>query len=551
MTSGGGLSFTLRLVGPLRLIRSDGVDVTPASAKAQGMLALLGASSGHRRSRAWLQSKLWSDRDPERGAASLRQALTGMRQALGEDRVCILTEQSWVALNPALVAVSSEPAPEDWDLGGELAEFCEGLDIADPEFEDWIRDQRSATEDRLALLERPAPQRPAAAMARAVTSAGAPEREGTVLIVAAAKAEDAALAVQADMLSSHIAAQVYGMGGVEVRLRPEGTEEPPAAVRLEMRACRLGDRSLMQAQLSDSRHRTLWLASRELPFAATQALDASAIAAFVADVTAASILELGRLGPEETASPVRENYRALRNVLSYDNDTLRECDRALSAWPEAPGEAARRAWRAHIRVISVLERLAPNHEEARAEAIELAHRAMEADPINPIVNALAADVALQIEGRPMKAYTLARAAVERDRFSPFTHASLAQALARLGEVEEAHAAACTALRLSGGQPNNSWWHMRCAVTATRCGRFEEAARYAQAAHELSPDFRPPLRYLAALRYYLRDEKGAAEALQALKRLEPDFSLELMASDAYPVASLHGTPLIEVVRSALV
>ena len=79
------------------------------------------------------------------------------------------------------------------------------------------------------------------------------------------------------------------------------------------------------------------------------------------------------------------------------------------------------------------------------------------------------------------------------------------------------------------------------MTATRCGRFEEAARYAQAAHELSPNFRPPLRYLAALRYHLRDEQGAAEALQELKLLEPDFTLELMASESYPVASLRGPP----------
>ena len=123
------------------------------------MLALLGTSSGLRRSRAWLQDKLWSDRDQEHGAASLRQALTGMRQSLGEDRGCIVTEQSWVALDPAQVSVLLEPEPEDWDLTGEPPEFCEGLDIADPEFEDWLRDQRTACEERLAELERPSHRR--------------------------------------------------------------------------------------------------------------------------------------------------------------------------------------------------------------------------------------------------------------------------------------------------------------------------------------------------------------------------------------------------------
>ena len=545
MTSGAGPSFTLRLVGPLRLIRSDGVDVTPVSAKAQGMLALLGTSSGHRRSRAWLQDKLWSDRDQEHGAASLRQALTGMRQALGEDRSCILTEQNWVALNPAQVTVLLEPTPEDWDLAGEPPEFCEGLDIADPEFEDWIRDQRAATEERLAALERPAPPRPAPFRT-------APDpAEGTVLLVAPALVDSEALLAQADMLSTHIAAQVARMGGIDVKFERPGAPAPTEALRLQMRACRFGERSMLQAQLTDAQHGTLlWTASRDLPMAAFER-DSSEIAAFVAEVAAASTLQLGRGGPGEPGSRIRASYRALRDVLSYDGATLAQCDRTLASWPETPGEAARRAWRAHLRVISIVERLATNTGDTRAEAIELARHALEADPINPIVNALAADVALLIEGRPMKAFQLARAAVEQDRFSPFTHASLAQALASLGEAERAHTEACTALSLSSGQPNLSWWHMRCAMTATRCGRFEEAARYAQAAHELSPNFRPPLRYLAALRYHLRDEKGAAEALQALKLLEPDFTLELMASESYPVASLRGPLLLDVVRSELV
>ena len=548
MTSGGGPSFTLQLVGPLRLIRSDGVDVTPTSAKAQGMLALLGTSSGHRRTRAWLQDKLWSDRDQEHGAASLRQALRGMRQSLGEDRTCILTEQSWVALNPAQMTVLNEPAPEDWGLAGGPPEFCEGLDIADPEFEDWIRDQRAATEERLGALERPVPQRVTTRQVRPVTE----RTEATVLVVGPAQVDSEGLLAQADMLSAHIAAQVAGMGGIDVKFErsDSAAPAPSEALRLQMRACRVGEHSIVQAQLTDAEHGTLlWTASREVPFSALQG-NSLEIGAFVAQVAAASTLQLGRGGPEAGAR-IRASYRALRSILSYDSATLAECDRTLASWPEAPGEAARLAWRAHIRVISVIERLSTNSGDIGAEAIELARHALEQDPANPIVNALASDVALQIEGRPMKAFQFAQLAVQQDRFSPYTHASLAQALARLGEVEEAHAEACHALRLSSGQPNLSWWHMRCCITATRCGRFEEAARCAQAAHELSPNFKPPLRFLAALRFYLRDEKGAAEALQALKRLEPDFSLQLMASDAYPVASLRGTPLLDVVHSELV
>jgi predicted Zn-dependent protease len=215
-----------------------------------------------------------------------------------------------------------------------------------------------------------------------------------------------------------------------------------------------------------------------------------------------------------------------------------------------PGVAARRAWRAYIRVVSIIERLARDPASTRGEAIELALQALSEDPANPIVNAMASDVALHIEGRALKAYELARTSVEQDAYSPFTHASLAQALASLGEAERAHAEALRALRLSVGQPNPSWWHMRCCITAIRSGRLEDAARYAQAARELAPTFKPPLRCLAALRYHLGDEQAAAEALQELKRLEPDFSLEMMGSDDYPVASLRAASLLGIVRSGL-
>jgi TolB-like protein len=150
-----GYELELRLVGPVRLLRRDGTDVTPKGRKAQGLLALLGVSPKFRRKRAWLQDKLWSDRGPEQGGASLRQELAGLRRALGEESRCLVSEAGWIELDPARVRVTLDPEPGDWDLTGTPPEFAAGLDIADPEFEDWIRDQRAAIEKQ--LLARPAP----------------------------------------------------------------------------------------------------------------------------------------------------------------------------------------------------------------------------------------------------------------------------------------------------------------------------------------------------------------------------------------------------------
>jgi hypothetical protein len=133
----------LDLAGPLRLSDALGTDLTPTARKAQGLLALVGTAPGLRRSRAWLQDKLWSDRAPEQGAASLRQCLRSIRLSLGPHVGCLRTGSGWVALDPDRVRVRTAP-PEG--LAG--SEFLEGLEIRDPEFEHWLRDQRMRYCDR-------------------------------------------------------------------------------------------------------------------------------------------------------------------------------------------------------------------------------------------------------------------------------------------------------------------------------------------------------------------------------------------------------------------
>jgi TolB-like protein len=142
-------NIRLRLAGPLRLVRCDGTEITPRSAKAQALLALLGSAPSARRSRAWLQDKLWSDRGPEQAAASLRQALAELRRALGDCRDCLIADAGWVGLDPDRVEVQIDPEPADFGLAGEPPEFAEGLDVRDPEFEDWIRDQRLAYAEQI------------------------------------------------------------------------------------------------------------------------------------------------------------------------------------------------------------------------------------------------------------------------------------------------------------------------------------------------------------------------------------------------------------------
>jgi hypothetical protein len=129
----------LDLAGPFRLREARGADLTPKSRKAQGLLALVGTSPCMRRSRHWLQDKLWSDRGAEQGSASLRQCLTDIRSTLRDHRGCFRTDSGWVSLDPGRVLVNTTVSERDEEAN---VEFLEGLDIRDPEFEHWLRDQR-------------------------------------------------------------------------------------------------------------------------------------------------------------------------------------------------------------------------------------------------------------------------------------------------------------------------------------------------------------------------------------------------------------------------
>jgi hypothetical protein len=130
----------LDLVGPFQLRNTQGVNLTPRSQKAQGLLALVGTSRNLRRSRTWLQDKLWSDRGREQGAASLRQCLCEIRSVLRSHATCFRTESGWISLDPDRILVNAKPAEGS---GGGDAEFLEGVDVRDPEFEDWLRSQRA------------------------------------------------------------------------------------------------------------------------------------------------------------------------------------------------------------------------------------------------------------------------------------------------------------------------------------------------------------------------------------------------------------------------
>jgi tetratricopeptide (TPR) repeat protein len=517
----------LKLMGRLCLLDPAGAEIAIPSAKAKGLLALLGTAPTLRRPRAFVQDKLWSDSPPEKGAANLRQMLTVLRRSLDRWQGALLAEPGWLGLDPRLVEVALDPAPGDWGPGDEAPAFAEGLDIADPEFEDWLRDQRFAAEDRLARLPRNASlhlsRRPAVLLAPVVAS-------------------EPALLPLAELALGEIAAEVHGHG-FAVLVREEGGAAAPV-LRLCVRAAGLPGATLIHAMWHDARTGLLVASARRMLGGPD---GAAALEELVAEAAVIGLMALLDHDPAETGEA---GLRAARGIpVISDGAAAARADALLATGADRLGALAW-AYRAQLRVVASLERFTDTFAAPRDEALALIRQARELDPASPVVKAMAADVALHLEKSPAKALALSSEARRQAPFNPVARASFALALASSGQERHAHDEAVRALRLASSDARVASWQVFCAVTALRCGRLDEAEHYAALAHDSAPAFRPPIRFLAALRYRRGDEAGTAAALRTLKEAEPDFDPLMLADPEYPAASLRFAGLTAVARSGL-
>ena len=136
------------LTGTFRIETSDGQDLTPKGMKECGLVALVVCAASGKRTRAWLQGKLWSDREREQASASLRQALRQIRKRLGPYGDCFTADRTSVQCDLDRIECVEDSA----------SEFLEGLDLRDAEFEQWLgaeRDRRGGVHTRQEVIVSP------------------------------------------------------------------------------------------------------------------------------------------------------------------------------------------------------------------------------------------------------------------------------------------------------------------------------------------------------------------------------------------------------------
>lgn len=544
MVESDGAIVRLVLAGPLRLVGPQDQDLTPPGSKTQGVLALLGTSPDLSRSRRWLQDRLWSDRGPEQGAASLRQALSELRRALGPRAGLLLADRQKVALDRAQVAVVMPEGPE--------TEFLEGIDVRDPEFADWLRTQRSA----LAAPQGPSRRRPdpGPGAGPAVAPGWRPQlrsdpRDHMICLLRSRTVPDA-LGQLEDVVIDALATSLRELFGLTVYLRRPAVP-PPGTIEVTVRALDLGGRRRgvrVRAVLPETGE-LLWSGQSDAEPGQRQGGEDLRIVAMGNELIEAlgDALTL-RPAPGLAVEPLMLRRLALRKMWGMDPVQLAEADTLFAALDQFGRCALVNAWRGQLRLFRVFER-APGVDAADIEAARaFVARAIEVEPGNSMVLAVAAYVHAMSDDDAAPAAELALRGMRINPANPLACDSFGIALLRGGRRAEAQQMAYRVMQMTPNAPNGFWWDMGLATAAVVNGQPDVALAMARRSAARNPNFRPPLRYIVALEAARGAEDAARAAAARLAQIEPGFCTDRLARDPeYPITSLRASGLLAADR----
>jgi len=542
---GGRPELRIFVIGAVRILGPDGEDLTPRGRKARALLAILALTPTRRRSRAALQDKLWSDRGPDQGAASLRQTLTEIRRAFGDHcRDCLVTDLRGIGLAPERVTVDIETTDLcELARAVEPPRLLDDIDIPDEEFEDWLRQQRTAFEQRLISLRPTAIDRKSelelalAFPARPPNAAGRPWLR--VLAPLIVNTEGGLLFSR--LVADRIAQGLVDQWAIDVR----DDRQDLQGIQLRVEATSIGRDIVVNVGLRSADDTTqLWSGSTTIPLGYSFVSEAPPLQALINQTIVIAGSYLSRLGPSSDASRAFVMaFDATQRMFNIDLDNVNRADVLLRNAYELDSKAVYLAWRAYDRIFYVGEHIHTDRRLVVDEAKELARRALEADPHNATVLALTSYVYSFILHEFELAHELATASIACNPAHSLGHAFLGRAKAYLGDYDGGYRESLRSLELSGQGPYRFMLHALSGSAALLSGRFEEAARASEMACALAPTYRHSRRTLIPLYLKLGRREQARNAFEQLRRLEPTFSLDALRETSYPSAGIRASGLL--------
>lgn len=509
-------------------------DITPVGAKNQALLALLALSPGMTRSRRWLEDHLWSRFAPEQASANLRQALSKIRKSAPELALILKSDRTNVSLDASFLELDITTHSATADPGREL---LEGLDVKDPEFDDWIRQERSAFQNKTeSLLPR---------NTNGITiSCSIDTHQST--------GDTLAGQILADQIGQSISEHVRAVRQDPNHRMTDAVDEQDLEISCTVLE-KNGQTSAYLRVLHSPSGRILHSRLHDLgSFDAVVTCDAP-VAALVFDVADRVIsqipLVMDNARPEVRASGLAR--LALYRLFTFDAAGLDEADSLLQQAYELDPNPVYLAWRSQCFSSRVIELHSTKLEENREASIALAHRALETGRDNALVQALIAQVRIVTMRDTLGGLELAQQAVAQNPSNGLAWNSYALAQVRTGNLEDAFKYSSLGRRIARLSPFRQWWEMHHCLVSLACNRLDEAILAGEAAARDAPAFRPAHRHLIALYAKQGQWEKAQATAAALQKTEPSFTLDAFVNDEkYPVRTLRETGLLTPVRALL-
>lgn len=529
----------VRLIGGFQVLDGAGRDCTPRGAKSRALLAMLCQTPDRRRARRWLESKLWSDRGAEQASGSLRQALMELRKALGACAYKVQADRDSVSLADAATDLETDVAGAAEALATGR-DFLEGIDIVDPAFLDWLREERARVALALGIgggSSASASQPGDSAPPFVITLGSLPPGEGSFA------ARDLAQAI-ARLVSEFAHVQVFGAGPEDLP-----ADLPRTGLELHLEGALIQGRVHMMARLAfRATGQTVWSQriSVEGPQDVAEGLgDVPALVFQAADAALAQMPRLAQAGPAGAALQVNDLIaRAVVEMFSYDAARLRAADALLERAARLLPTGRVHAWRSLVRQIMFVERTEGPPKRLESEADAFARDALDRSNGNPLVLALVSQTRVMVDENPEAGTVLARDSLRLSPFNPYAHWSVAAAHIRQLDHAAALAAARRGTEIASRTAFGHWWEALAGLAALRGGEFGKAAAHYEAAFYRAPSFRAAMRPLLYLYLEAGAPEKAARVLRPLLRAEPDFHPDQLLDSGYPAVTLRQSGLAQ-------
>ncbi|TDW32386.1 hypothetical protein EV128_107255 [Rhizobium azibense] len=575
--------FRMFLLGPFALVDAEGRSVTPKSKKAQALLAMLALSARGSRSRIWLRDKLWSDRSDDQAAASLRQALLDINKTLGAARDLLIADKNTVWLDMDRLVLDTDLVVRTKRSADQITdELLEGIDIRDPEFEDWLTLERQNWYSRLNVGQvhdvfepRQQPSRDIAKHSALLPLTGAPDmpRRGKsveiaggnpyrrtadgdwqwimvlqppIVVGAGEGGQIAATRFQNLIAKAIIDGLAIGVSDLSFTLPDieESEQQISLPICLQLRLTFDGDMVMIELVMKHLiNNRIYWLGSQAINRMQFERGEFGTAAALISQAVDQLAYFQETQANDSRLSQDGLLIDAVNAIFRLSRGDLDNAERRLEEQIQYQPRSSTFAWLSFIRTFQVGQRFNALDAHLIEEAQAYARKALELDPQNSVSLALVGHVHSFLFCEYDYAANLFEKSIRLNPALPLSWDLYAMLHCYAGQPDKAVAMARWVQELGVYSPHKYYFDTTKCIAAALAGDHAAAIAAGEEALRARPNFNSLLRYLASSHAHFDDLNGARHYLQRLEAVEGSFSINAFQGSGYPLLNTGGGQIL--------